>query len=599
VIVRPIDLTSLTTAYATGTLTPAQLIDDVFARIVAMGERPVWITLVPRGRIAARLAELARLKEAAETMPLYGIPFAVKDNIDVAGIQTTAACPDFAYIPKRSATVVERLEAAGAIVIGKTNLDQFATGLVGTRSPYGIPASVFDPAYISGGSSSGSAVAVAAGLVSFSLGTDTAGSGRVPAGFNNIVGLKPTKGLVSTRGVVPACRSQDCVSIFAGTVDEALKVLNEAQGFDKEDDYSRPAPPATAIMPAAFRFGVPADGLEFFGDDAAAALYAQSVGNLRELGGTLVAIDFAPFRDAARLLYQGPWVAERLAALRQYDFERPDAIHPVVWQIIGGARGLTAADGFAAFYRLAALTRAAETEWAKIDVLLLPPTGTTYTIEALLADPITLNSNLGLYTNFANLMDLSAIAVPGGFRPNGLPFGVTLIGRLFEDRKIAGLADRLHRALDNPMLGGTGLPLPPPSPLPQKSMRVQLAVVGAHLTGQPLNRQLTDRKAAFIRSVRTGAGYSLYALDGTVPPKPGLIRDGEGQGLIELEIWEMDFAAFGSFVAEIPPPLGIGTVTLEDGGTVKCFLGEAYAAAGAKDITAFGGWRNWLNRERP
>ncbi|HEX4506391.1 MAG TPA: allophanate hydrolase [Alphaproteobacteria bacterium] len=594
---QPIDIVSLTDAYMSGALTPAQVLDDVFARIAAMGERPVWISLVPRERIAARLAEIESRKQAGETMPLCGIPFAVKDNIDVAGIPTTAACPDFAYVPERSATVVEKLEAAGAIVVGKTNLDQFATGLVGTRSPFGIPASVFDPAYISGGSSSGSAVAVAAGLVSFSLGTDTAGSGRVPAGFNNIVGLKPTKGLISTRGVVPACRSQDCVSIFAATVDEAVRVLEAAQGFDREDDYSRASLPVRAL-PAAYRFGVPSEPLEFFGDEAAAALYAQSVEKLRALGGTPVAIDFAPFRDAARLLYQGPWVAERLAALRQYDFERPDSIHPVVWQIVGGAERITAADGFAAIYRLAALTRAAEAEWEKMDVLLLPTTGTTYTIEALLADPVGLNSNLGLYTNFVNLMDLSAIAVPGGFRPNGLPFGVTLIGRAFEDRQIAGLADRLHRTLGNPTVGGTGLPLPPPSPVPQKSARVQVAVVGAHLTGQPLNWQLTDRKATFLRMARTAPGYRLYALAGTVPAKPGLIRDGGGQGLVELEIWEMDFAAFGSFVAEIPSPLGIGTVTLEDGGTVKCFLGEPYAIAGAEDITAFGGWRNWLNRRR-
>jgi allophanate hydrolase len=386
--------------------------------------------------------------------------------------------------------VIERLEAAGAIVVGKTNLDQFATGLVGTRSPYGIPASVFDPAYIAGGSSSGSAVAVAAGLVSFALGTDTAGSGRVPAAFNNIVGLKPTKGLISMQGVVPACRSQDCVSIFAGTIGEAFQVLDIAQGFDEEDAYSRSASADAGAMPVAFRFGVPAEPLEFFGDDDAAALYAQSIDDLRALGGTAVAVAFAPFRDAARLLYQGPWVAERLAALRQYDFERPDAIHPVVWQIIGGARDITALEGFTAFHELARFTRAAEAEWAKMDVLLLPTTGTTYTIDAVLADPAALNSNLGLYTNFVNLMDLSAIAVPAGFRPNGLPFGVTLIGRAFEDRKIANLADRLHRSLVDAKVGGTGLPLPSavlPSPKPS---RVQVAVVGAHLTGQSLTGNL-------------------------------------------------------------------------------------------------------------
>jgi allophanate hydrolase len=298
------------------------------------------------------------------------------------------------------------------------------------------------------------------------------------------------------------------------------------------------------------------------------------------------------------LLYQGPWVAERLAALRQYDFERPDAVHPVVWQIIDGAHGITAAEGFQVFYELARLTRAAEAEWAKMDVLLLPTAGTTYTIDAVLADPVRLNSNLGLYTNFVNLMDLSAIAVPGGFRPNGLPFGVTLIGRAFEDWKIAGLADRMHRALADPKVGGTGFPLPPAALPLVKTPRVQLAVVGAHLTGQPLNRQLTDRGATLVRTARTGQGYSLYALANTAPAKPGLIFDGMGEGQIEVEIWEMDFAAFGSFVAEIPPPLGIGTATLEDGAKVKCFLVEAHAVAGAEDITAFGGWRKWLGRAR-
>jgi allophanate hydrolase len=532
-------------------------------------------------------------------MPLFGIPFAVKDNIDVVGLETTAACPEFAYIPNRSATAVEKLEAAGAIVVGKTNLDQFATGLVGTRSPYGICTSVFDPAYISGGSSSGSAVAMAAGLVSFALGTDTAGSGRVPAGFNNIVGLKPTKGLISTRGVVPACRSQDCVSIFAGTAGEALRVLALAQGFDKEDDYARPAPHGIdAELPADFTFGVPENGLEFFGDDAAAALYGEAVDRLTSLGGTKVAIDFSPFRDAAKLLYQGPWVAERLAALRTFKFDNPGAVHPVVWDIIGSAERISAVDGFQSFYRLAALIRTAQAQWARMDVLLLPTTGTTYRIDQVLADPVNLNSNLGIYTNFANLMDLSAIAVPAGFRPGGLPFGVTLMGRAFEDYKIARLADRLHRAMPDASVGGTGRALPPEAPAaPIKPTGVTLAVVGAHLSGQPLNWQLTNRKARLVKSARSAPGYSLYALDGTVPAKPGLVYDGLGQGLIELEIWELDFAAFGSFVAEIPPPLGIGTVTLEDGTQVKSFLAEAYAVANSEDITMFGGWLNWLGRE--
>jgi len=580
-MIQSLDITNLTQAYASGAANPEQVLAEVAERIAARGERPVWITLAPPARIAAKLADNRRRQEAGETLPLYGIPFAVKDNIDVAGLPTTAACPDFAYTPARSATVVERLEAAGAVLVGKTNLDQFATGLVGTRSPYGICASVFDPAHISGGSSAGSAVAVAAGLVSFALGTDTAGSGRVPAAFNNIVGLKPTKGLISTRGVVPACRSQDCVSIFAGTVGDASEVLTVAAGFDIDDPYSRftPGIELYRAQTTPFVFGIPSEQLEFFGDSAAAQLFDQAVDRMRRIGGTSVEIDFAPFREAAQLLYGGPWVAERLAALRSYGFDKYDAMHPVVREIILGGERIPAVEAFEAFYKLAALTRRAEAEFRKINVLLLPTTGTIYRIDEVLADPIRLNSNLGLYTNFVNLMDLSAVAVPAGFRPNGLPFGVTLIGSSFNDAAVGRIAARFHEAL-----------LSPPDP------GVRLAVVGAHLSGQPLNWQLTSRNARLIGPARTAPGYSLYALDGTVPAKPGLVYDGIGQGLIELEIWELGFAAFGSFVAEIPPPLGIGTVTLEDGGKVKSFLCEAHAVADADDITVFGGWRNWLAR---
>jgi len=465
-MMQPLDIASLTEGYASGAITPEQVLDDVFARIAARGERPVWISLASRELVTAKLADNCRRRDAGEALPLFGIPFAVKDNIDVAGLETTAACPEFAYLPERSATVIERLEAAGAIVVGKTNLDQFATGLVGTRSPYGHPTSVFDPDYISGGSSSGSAVAVAAGLVSFSLGTDTAGSGRVPAAFNNIVGLKPTKGLISTRGVVPACRSQDCVSIFAGTVDDALRVLDIAQGFDAEDVYSRRAPAGPdGDFSEDFRFGVPAEGLEFFGDNPAKALYLAAIDNLMNLGGVPVSIDFAPFLGAAKLLYEGPWVAERLASLRALDFERPDAVHPVVWDIIVRADRVSAVDAFQSFYKLADFTRQAEAEWVKMDVLLLPTTGTIYRLGEVLGDPARLNSNLGYYTNFVNLMDLAGTAVPAGFRPNGLPFGVTLLGRAFDDVRIARLADDLHRRIANPTIGGTGLPLPDSGPL--------------------------------------------------------------------------------------------------------------------------------------
>jgi allophanate hydrolase len=599
-----LEIAALSAAYADGSLTPEAVLDEVYARIAARGERPVWLHLVQKADAIRQLEAASARKAAGAELPLFGIPFAVKDNIDVAGLPTTAGCPDFAFVPERSATVVERLVEAGAILIGKTNLDQFATGLVGTRSPYGACSSVFDERYVSGGSSAGSGVAVGAGLVSFALGTDTAGSGRVPAAFNNIIGLKPTKGLVSTSGVLPACRTQDVVSIFAGTAGDALAVLRVAGAYDETDAYSRKAPPA-AVQPAGwtvgFRFGVPADGLEFFGDGAAASLFRSAVERLAALGGTAVEVDFTPFRDAAQLLYSGPWVAERLAAIRDFAETKPDSIHPVVRGIVLGAAKIGAADAFAGFYKLAELTRRAEAEWAKMDVLLLPTTGTTYTIEELLADPVRLNSNLGLYTNFVNLMDLSAIAVPAGFRGNGpkkgLPFGITLIGRAFADGALAALADRFHRAQALP-IGATGqLPEGPAlemdAPVPGT---VRLAVVGAHLTGQPLNHQLIGRQARLVGTARTAAGYRLYALAGTSPAKPGLVRDPDGAGGIELEIWELTEAAFGSFVAEVPPPMAIGTVTLEDGGTVKGFLCEPIALAGAEDITAHGGWRRWLAR---
>lgn len=579
-----LDIATLTSAYADGRLTPEAVLDGIYARIAARGERPVWITLVPRERALARLA-------TAPKGPLWGIPFAVKDNIDVAGLPTTAACPDFAYVPDRSARVVELLEQAGAVLVGKTNMDQFATGLVGTRSPYGACSSVFSAEHISGGSSSGSAVAVAAELVSFALGTDTAGSGRVPAAFNGIVGLKPTKGLVSTRGVLPACRTQDCVSVFAATVADALAVLEVAGRYDPEDPYARPTPAAAVraeAWPQGFRVGVPAEGLDFFGDGEAERLYRRAVERMEALGGMAVPIDFSPFRDAARLLYSGPWVAERLAAIKDFVRARPDAMDDTVRGIVAGAEGLSAVAAFEGFYRLADLTRAAEAQWARMDVLLLPTTGTIYRIGEVLADPVRLNTNLGAYTNFVNLMDLSAVAVPAGQRPDGLPFGVTLLGRAFQDGRLATLADRLHRALP-------GAVVPGPAVEPQAvGDRVAVAVVGAHLAGQPLHGQLVERGARLLATTRTAAGYSLYALAGTMPAKPGLVFDGIGKGGVEVEVYEMDHAAFGSFVAIIPPPLGIGTVTLADGSLVKGFLCEAHAVAGARDITALGGWRAWL-----
>jgi len=533
---------------------------------------PVWISTVPR-----------ELRPAGVDGPLAGMTFAIKDNIDLAGLPTTAGCPAFAYQPDRSALVVERLIEAGAIPIGKTNLDQFATGLVGTRTPYGACSSVFDERYISGGSSSGSAVAVARGLVDFSLGTDTAGSGRVPAAFNNLVGLKPTRGLLSTSGVVPACRSLDCVSIFAKDCDLARRVWNVARGFDAGDPFSRvigPGEDAAPWLGGAFRFGVPSrEHLEFFGDEEAEGLYRTALADLEGLGGERVEIDYSIFRAAAELLYSGPWVAERLAAIRQFIDAHADEMNPVVRDIIWGARRYSAVDAFEAEYKLRELRRRSEAEWRKMDVMVLPTTGTIYTHEAVEAEPIKLNTNLGYYTNFVNLFDLAAVAVPAGFRTNGLPFGVSFIGPAFSDDAMLSLADFYHRR--SALSGPAGC--------------VRVAVVGAHLSGQPLNWQLTERGARLVKSCRTAAGYRLYALDGTVPPKPGLVRDErfEGPG-IEVEVWAVPENLFGGFVAAAPAPLGIGSATLDSGEVVKCFICEGYAIGNATEITSFGGWRNYL-----
>jgi allophanate hydrolase len=519
-------------------------------------------------------------------LPLSNLTFAIKDNIDLAGVPTTAACPAYSYTPTHSAPVVQRLIDAGAIPAGKTNMDQFATGLVGTRSPYGACSSIYDERYISGGSSSGSAVAVASGEVDFALGTDTAGSGRVPAAFNNLIGLKPTRGLLSTSGVVPACRSIDCVTILTRTVAEAGKVFDVARGFDPADPYSRVPTAGQGAAPWAsgpFRFGIPsADQLQFFGDGEAAALYQKATADLEALGGTKVEIDFALFRAAADLLYSGPWVAERLAAIAPFLENHATDMNPVVRDIIAGASRFTAVDAFLAEYKLRELRRATEAEWAGIDVLVLPTTGTIYTHEAVAAEPVRLNTNLGYYTNFVNLLDLAAVAVPAGFRPNGLPFGISLLGPAFTDTGLLSLAARyLHEPVD---AGAPGC--------------ISVAVLGAHLIGQPLNWQLTRRGARLLKTSKTAPGYRFYALPGAIA-KPGLIRDETFTGPgIEVEIWAVPEDQFGSFVAAVPSPLGIGNATLENGETVKSFICEAYAIADAREITHFGGWRKYLESLR-
>lgn len=569
--------------YRDGTTTPARVVAAIYARIRESGLAPVWISL------ADEAAAMRRAVEWNPSLPLAGIPFAVKDNIDVAGLPTTAACPSFAYVPEHSATVVSRLLEAGAILIGKTNMDQFATGLVGMRSPNGACSNVFDDRYISGGSSSGSAVAVAQGLCAFSLGTDTAGSGRVPAAFNDLVGLKPTRGLLSAAGVVPACRSLDCVSIFATSTGDAATVWQIAQGSDDRDPFSRRLPVGADAAPwlaGGWRFGVPrAADLEFFGDPHTPALFQQAVDRLIDIGGRPVTIDLTPFRKTAALLYAGPWVAERFAAVGEFLSRQPADADPTVAGIILSATRYSAADVYRALEQLEALKRQAASAWAQIDVLLLPTAGTIYTKTAVAADPETLNANLGYYTNFVNLMDLAAVAIPSGFTPRGLPFGVSLIGPAFSDAALLTLAGRTLVQGSDPR---TDVQAPVPGCVP-------IAVVGAHLSGQPLNSQLTDRGARLIRQCRTTNEYQLFALPATTPQKPGLVRSPGFRGAgIELELWAMPEAHVGSFVAGVPPPLGIGNVQLSTGEWVKGFICEPCAIDGAEDITVFGGWRAYL-----
>jgi allophanate hydrolase len=597
-----VDITALESAYRAGTLTPLALVEEIYGAIEEQGERPVWITVVPKERNLLRAAEL-EANASKSALPLFGIPFAVKDNFDVEGLPTTAACPAFAHEAGTTATVAQRLLDAGAILIGKTNMDQFATGLVGTRSPYGVCSSVFDAEYISGGSSSGSAVAVARGLVSFSLGTDTAGSGRVPAAFNQLVGLKPSRGWISTKGLLPACRTLDCVSIFAETCADAERVFKVARGFDAADAYSRVPEPGQGAAPwaaagAAFRFGVPTEaGLQFFGDDGARAQFEAAVEALAALGGELIRFDYEPFRKAASLLYSGPWVAERLAAVKDFIKEHPDALEPTVGGIIAGAGRFSAVEAFDGAYALEALRRETVGVWEHADFLLLPTAPTHYTIAQVAQAPVELNSNLGYYTNFVNLMDLAAVAVPAGFKADGLPFSVSLIGKGFTDDGLLNVADRLHRRLAV-TLGGSDRKLadtPAVVSGPAPHGCILMAVVGAHLTGQPLNWQMTQRKARLVRATRTHGDYRLYAVPNTTPPKPGLVYEpGFGGQGIEVEVWAMPADTVGSFLNAIPPPLSLGTLRLADGETVKGFLCEPAGIAGAMEITHLGGWRKYV-----
>ena len=577
---------------------PAETVARSYQRIRDYNDPAVFITLREE-KDALADAEALNAKDAA-SLPLLGIPIAVKDNIDVLGLPTTAACPAFSYMPTRDSTAVAKLGAAGAIVIGKTNLDQFATGLVGVRSPYGIPVNPIRADLIPGGSSSGSAVAVSAGLVPLALGTDTAGSGRVPAMLNNLVGLKPSLGLISNAGLVPACRTLDCISVFSLTVDDAMSALSVMSGADAADPFSRDRPlgPMTAF-PGQLRLGVPRAGqLIFFGDRDSEKAYAEALKRWTSLGATLVEFDLEPFYETARLLYEGPWIAERYLVIRDLLASSPESIHPVTREITAAGARLTAADTFAALYRLQALRRIAERTFTNLDAIVLPTAPTAYSTAQVLANPIELNSRLGTYTNFVNLLDLCGLALPAAMRDDGIPFGITLLAPAGRDAQLASIG-RVFHADTQLKMGSKGLTQPPLAALASSARgdEIVIAVVGAHLSGMALNGELQALEARLLQEAVTAPDYRLYALD-TTPPKPGMLRVEPGAGsAIKLELWALSAAAFGKFVAAIPPPLSIGTIRLADGRGVKGFIVEPAAINGARDISAFGGWRAFMTEK--
>ncbi|MEM6464721.1 MAG: allophanate hydrolase, partial [Pseudomonadota bacterium] len=526
-----------------------------------------------------------------------GVPFGVKDNIDVAGIPTTAGCPAYAYKPDQDAFVVAKLREAGALMIGKTNLDQFATGLVGIRTPYGAPINSINPELVPGGSSGGSAVLVGHGIVTFSLGTDTAGSGRVPAALNNIVGLKPTLGALSATGVVPACRTLDTISIFALTVDDAFAAFDVACVYDAEDAYSKPVANGQLAGPAGLlRVGIPDDNsIEFFGDDVQRATFARDVALLSDMGAQIERFDFSPLFDIARMLYQGAWVAERYTVIEELLQKEPEAVHPVTRQIIGSADGMSAADAFRGFYRLADSKRAAQPILDGCDMLCVPTIPTLYTVSDLEADPVTPNNNFGTYTNFVNLLDMCGMAVPTAARSDGLPGSVTLLSVAGQDAEVASVARQFEMGCTRNM-GATNHALRAPAELGSADPdNILIAVCGAHMSNLPLNWQLTDRGATKVCDSLTAKRYRFYALPDGPPARPGLVRNGRSNGhSIAVEIWSMPITAFGSFMEGIPAPLGIGSIELADGSWVKGFLCEASGVESAKDISSLGDWRTYL-----
>jgi allophanate hydrolase len=554
------------------------VIGEIWQKIEDWNDPAIFIHLPEK----QTLLDLAQAVEAMpKHLPLWGIPFVVKDNIDVAGWPTTAACPEFSYIAEADAEVVRLLREAGALPIAKANLDQFATGLVGTRSPYGVPRNAIDAEFLPGGSSSGSASAVAAGLCAFSLGTDTAGSGRVPAAFQELIGWKPTRGLLSNRGVVPACRSLDCIAVFTNNAADAIEIAEVVSAYDPEDPFAREVE-ATAAVDGSFRFGVPQE-LDFSGDPDTPGLYADAQKRLEAIGGVAVQIDLTVFTEAAKLLYEGPWVAERWAAVGGFVEKNPEAVFPVTRTILEASKNWDAVATFKAQYKLREFARIAEKVWEKIDVMLLPTTPRLYTVAENLADPFVTNAVLGRYTNFMNLLDLAAVAMPAGRARSGrAPWGVTLAAPAGSDASLLELAGRFRGET-------TAAETDAPSGIP-------LLVCGAHLEGLPLHWQLEERGAILRERTRTAPVYRMFAMPATgkLPPRPALLRDDAAGAGIAVEVWELQPAEFGDFVSKIPAPLGIGKVLLESGEEVPGFIAEPRAMDGAEEITRFGGWREWM-----
>lgn len=598
-MIRDMTLNSLRNAYLNKMLTPHELMNEVRQQCTSFFHHNIWIHVLTEEEQSIWLEALS--EKPIANHPLWGIPFAVKDNIDLAGISTTAACPESSYVPKKSASVVQRLIDAGAIPVGKTNLDQFATGLNGTRSPYGPCRNTFDPEYISGGSSSGSAAAVALGLSTFSLGTDTAGSGRVPAGFNNLIGVKPTIGLLSSTGMLSACRSLDCMSIFAFTCDDAAAVLTIAEGVDKSDAYSRKNPFSNSHTFYGKRAGklniaiLRDDQIQFFGSSEYEDAYQRAINDLQSHANIeLIEIDYSPFDEAAQLLYSGPWVTERYLACKDIVDNRPDIIHPVVRGIIEKGKDLKASGLFEAQYRLQALKKTALESLDGADCLLTPTAGRHYRIDEMVEDPIALNTRLGYYTNFMNLFDMSAVSVPVGLTKSKKPFGVTLSNRKFYDRSLLSIANLFEEIFTTP-LGASSLNKPKSMAAKKRNhATVEVVVCGAHLEDLPLNWQLTQRGATLVKRAQTAPRYQLFALRGSAPSRPGMVRNDEIGASIAVEVWQIPTDELGSFLIEIPAPLGLGKVELDDGNWYTGFICETNGLTDAEDITRFGGWKNWL-----